>query len=453
MALGLPAAEREREEREPTPIPPDSLLITHNPTGNAVLIQIYQGEEPPPSVGPPPPPPPPSNAGKTAQPGEPLVTAAKQAPMKETSIKSALKKKPRAESPVKETPEKPLRTKDATWKEMPVKETPWKNRPGILAPLKEIPGKETSLTDLRGLETPRKETRGLETPRKESRGLETPKIERRGLETPMEETPAARSASSLLVITRAAEPGKSPSVVKIEMGRDESNLEVLYPIQIPVQHVPEPAEPEPAVPEPAVPEQRPEPSPTEANAAFLKRPGDTHFTRPLPEQTEKQPQQQRQQQQPPLRFASAHLGASSKSPALSSLEVGSEALYFDPVHQELLHVKRLNPDPVHAASSVLKPKPCMCKDRRSGPVTRKYFNIADDPERDLVYQYFRELAFILLLLTFLGLIFNIRPHIFVGVVLGVHLCLFFSRKYIFVRKLVTEDEDQEVSCGGRKSGI
>ena len=317
---------------------------------------------------------------------------------------------------MEETPGKPLRTKDATWKELPVKETPWKNRPGILAPLKEVPGKEASLTDTRGLETP------------------------------MEETPAARSASSLLVITRAAEPGKSPSVVKIEMGRDESNLEVLYPMQIPVQHVPEPAEPEPAVPE-----QRPEPSPTEANAAFLKRPGETHFTRPFPEQMEEQQQQQRQQP-PPLRFASAHLGASSKSPALSSLEVGSEALYFDPVHQELLHVKRLNPDPVRAASSILKPKPCTCKDRRSGPVTRKYFNIADDPERDLVYQYFRELVFLLLLLTFLGLTFNIRPHIFVGVVLGVHLCLFFSRKYIFVRKLVSEEEGQEVSCGGRKSG-
>ena len=320
---------------------------------------------------------------------------------------------------MEETPGKPLRTKDATWKELPVKETPWKNRPGILAPLKEVPGKEASLTDTRGLERPMEETRGLETP--------------------MEETPAARSASSLLVITRAAEPGKSPSVVKIEMGRDESNLEVLYPMQIPVQHVPEPAEPEPAVPE-----QRPEPSPTEANAAFLKRPGETHFTRPFPEQMEEQQQQQRQQP-PPLRFASAHLGASSKSPALSSLEVGSEALYFDPVHQELLHVKRLNPDPVRAASSILKPKPCTCKDRRSGPVTRKYFNIADDPERDLVYQYFRELVFLLLLLTFLGLTFNIRPHIFVGVVLGVHLCLFFSRKYIFVRKLVSEEESQEVS--------
>ena len=327
---------------------------------------------------------------------------------------------------MEETPGKPLRTKDATWKELPVKETPWKNRPGILAPLKEVPGKEASLTDTRGLERPMEETRGLETP--------------------MEETPAARSASSLLVITRAAEPGKSPSVVKIEMGRDESNLEVLYPMQIPVQHVPEPAEPEPAVPE-----QRPEPSPTEANAAFLKRPGETHFTRPFPEQMEEQQQQQRQQP-PPLRFASAHLGASSKPPALSSLEVVSEALYFDPVHQELLHVKRLNPDPVRAASSILKPKPCTCKDRRSGPVTRKYFNIADDPERDLVYQYFRELVFLLLLLTFLGLTFNIRPHIFVGVVLGVHLCLFFSRKYIFVRKLVSEEEGQEVSCGGRKSG-
>ncbi|KAK7089536.1 hypothetical protein V1264_024595 [Littorina saxatilis] len=184
----------------------------------------------------------------------------------------------------------------------------------------------------------------------------------------------------------------------------------------------------------------------QSNVPFVKRPGESAFTRE---------QQQQPQQQPP--------GSSAKSGA-------TEALFFDPVNQELVHVKRFkpgpNPEPARSRSAVMEPHrgkwATREPPRRSpspGPKSQErenragaklgekqkahsasalYASIADDPERELVYQYFRELAFVLCLLTFLGLLFKVRPHIFVGAVLGVHLALFFSRKYIFIRKPIAK---------------
>ena len=144
---------------------------------------------------------------------------------------------------------------------------------------------------------------------------------------------------------------------------------------------------------------------------------------------------------------------------------GIDALYFSPDKHELIHVKRLNPDPspspppppLRSRSALLdrdrkSPSPKLGESEQRGrkrglksptepqqsqrprSATDVYSNISTDPERDLVWQYLRELWFLICLLTCMGLVFSIRPHYFVGLVLGVHLTLFFSRKYIFVRK-------------------
>ena len=233
--------------------------------------------------------------------------------------------------------------------------------------------------------------------------------------TPVKETPPVKSAS-VEVVAETVHEESTPKPVYRERVRKKAKPK-------PVEPEPEPWEPEPEV-EPE-PEPKPKLSPLEMNPLFFKRPGETSFTR-TPKRSE--------EQLPPR--PSTRLAAPSRSPPISATQDGIEALYFDPVHQELVHVKRLNPDPVpvRTRSSILKPKPSKRREHRPRSADGKYSCIGDDPERDLVYQYFRELAFILCLLTFLGLLFHIRPHIFVGVVLVVHLCLFFSRKYIFVRK-------------------
>ncbi|XP_076437867.1 uncharacterized protein LOC143277028 [Babylonia areolata] len=468
---GLRAPEFSREEREPTPIPPDRLIVTHLPTGSSFLVQSYGGNLRPPVSRPP------RSSGAGSGSGSGSGSGARNRPFILSDPSSCMNGKlhnaatpeRREPEPERREPERRERPESVPDPPEPVPESP--------EPVPEHPNPHPKPEPY----DPSTEERMLD---REVTAYTSPEDQPEPYDPSTEERMLDREVTAYTSPEDKLEPSPPPeepamvweTLPPIETeGRLEPKetdtdppmiVETSYSahIQVKVGHKPQQQEPRPesAQPEPAPkpvspqpePESnRPEPDP-EADRWFYKQPGETLFTRASPAPDEGGIQEEPQSSSSFSSHARKE-GTASRSdvPQPPASCTAMEAIYFDPVHQELVHYKRIKdaPSPLAPAQRAMSAQETGHgrPSARKGPGQRGgrrgsdhrpksdcgiYSSISRDPERDLVWQYFRELAFVICLLTFLGLVLDVRPHIFVGVVLVVHLALFLSRKCIFVRK-------------------
>jgi hypothetical protein len=144
------------------------------------------------------------------------------------------------------------------------------------------------------------------------------------------------------------------------------------------------------------------------------------------------------------------------------MDLGTEAIYFDPHRHELVHIRspsatnqpqqdrhRRQSSPDRSERRARREDrnerggggkgkgKCSSRTCDNSPASRNRrgpSSLQDDPEAPLVYQYMRELVFTICLLTFLALLFRVRPLHFVGGILLAHVALFFSWKFILLKK-------------------
>ncbi|KAL8578431.1 hypothetical protein ACOMHN_014930 [Nucella lapillus] len=473
QGYGLLEPEFKREEREPTPIPPDVMMVTHVPTGKSIALE-YRCDHQPTVVGvernPPQPDFVPDPVNPIPEPEKPKAEETESKPQKAESPKE-----PNISDAAKKATESVPAESNLVWTSYPptVIESKLKPMQTGTNPKMVL---ETSYSAQIQVKVGRRGTPlDKETPLDKG----TP-LDKENPQETQDSQPETQPKTALPKPKRIPEPGESKSEPvlkddqrKVSLEREysealtertEISMDMLetksgellaqlklhekFPLPaenlgvfpLPAENLgefPLPAEnlgefPPPPEPSGAVPPPQTSPTPASQDLRSPSPPRPTVQTLRCP---------------PPSSFLRDRAGLQAQ-----------EALFFDPVHHELIHVKSLHhtqsPPPrtrsaeensqqqLTARPGPSRRSPGAKQDKRkvSGGSARPksdsgvYACISTDPERHLVWQYFRELVFVICLLTFLGLVFKVHPHVFVLVVLVVHLTLFLSRKYIFVRK-------------------